>query len=167
MGKLYSVIGDNITIVTVKNGLVGISTSATELASGGKIKIKRVEVGQAANATSAMLRLAFSKRDQAATLTHATAVTPCPLDVGGVASAILGNTTGNAVLCAGVGATADSGGTYINIHYATFNALNGYLWIPTPETEIIIHNTSVFCVRFLADPATLTGWTVAVIFEEL
>lgn len=167
MGKMYSVIGDNVTITTVTRGLVGISTSATELAAGGKIRIKRVEVCQAANATSVMLRLAFSKRDQAATLTHATAKTPAPLDVGGVASAILGNTTGNAVLCSGVGSTVDTGGAYVDLWYAAFNALNGYLWIPTPETEIIIHNTSVFCVRFLADPATLTGWSIATIFEEL
>jgi len=167
MGRIYSATLDNITIVTAKRGLIGISTSATELAAGGRLKIKRVEVGQAANATSAMCRIALSKRDQAATLTHATALTPVNLDIGGIASAVLGNTTGNAVLCCGTGSTADSGGAYVDLWIANFNALNGWLWIPTPGEEIIVHNTSVFCVRFVADPATLTGWSIGVVFEEL
>lgn len=167
MGRMYSAIGDNITIVAAKDGLIGLGTSATELAAGGRIKIYRVEVSQAANATSAQCRISLQQRDQAATLTHATAITPVNIDVGGIASALHGGTDGHTVLHCGTGSSTDTGGTYSILWDASFNALNGWLWIPTPEERIIIHNTSVFCVKFLADPATLTGWTVGVIFEEL
>ena len=168
MGRIYSVTADNCTITTATRGIIGIATAATDLAAGGRIKIKRVEVSQSANATSVMCHLAFSQRDQAATLTHATARTPVNIDIGGIASAIHGDTAGHSPMHCGTGSTVDTGGTYVDLWDASFNALNGYLWIPTPETEILVHNTSVFCVRFLtADPATLTGWSIGVIFEEL
>ena len=170
MGRIYSVTADNVTLTTAVRGLIGIATDvvANELLSGGIIRIKRVEIGQAANATSAMIHGAFSQRNQAATLTHATARTPVSIDVGKPASAIHGDTAGHSPLHCGTGATVDTGGTYVDLWDFSFNSLNGYLWIPTPETEFVIRGTSVFCVRFLtADPGTLTGWSVGVLFEEL
>ena len=167
MGRIYSVTGENLTVTTTTRGLIGLATSATELAAGGRLKIKRVEVSQRANATSAQCGLLFSKRDQAATLTHAAGRTPVNLDYGGLISAIISGTAGHTPLNCGTGSTVDSGGTYVDIWSADFNCLNGYLWIPTPGEEIIIHNTSIFCVRFAADPGTLTGWTITLVYEEL
>lgn len=166
LGRIYSVGGENITVTATTRGLIGLATSATELNAGGRIRIRRVEIGQRANATSAQCGVLFSKRDQAATLTHATGRTPTTLDVGGPISAIVSGTAGHTPLNCGTGSSTDSGGTYSDLWAANFNALNGYLWIPTPGEEIIVHNTSVFCVRFAADPATLTGWTIWVMYEE-
>ncbi len=168
MGRLYVCTANGVTLTTAVNGLMTISTSATEANAGGRIKIKRVEISQYGTGTSGQCRAALSKRDNAATLTVASLSTSIfPLLNGGVASAFTTNgTDGKAALQVGTTVTVDSGGTYQNLYVASFNCLNGWLYIPTPETEMTIGNTSVFVVKLLADPATLTGWNCTVIWDE-
>jgi hypothetical protein len=169
MGRLFNVTAQNMTLVSACRGLITLSTSATEQAAGGQIKIHRVEIGQTHTTTAQMITALLSKRDNAATLTvvdaHAAVV---PLSVGGLASVFTtAGTDGKAALQAGKQVAVDSNGAYLDLWAGTFCNLNGWLWIPVPGHELIIHNTSVFVARLLADPTDFAGWNCSVTFEEL
>jgi len=165
MPRAYTIAASNATMITAVNVLVGIYPVATPPAAGSVLIIKRVEITQNANATSAMVRAALSIRT-GGNLTVAT-VTPQPRKVGGAASAIAGIAGTLAAGKCGITGSADATPTYTDYHVAAFNALNGWLWIPTPNEEIYVTGAVAFIVRFLADPATLTGWNCTVGFEEL
>jgi hypothetical protein len=165
MGKMYSIVAPHATMITAVNVLQGIYPVAAPNAAGSLIKIYRVEIGQDENATSAMIRGALSWRT-GGNLTVAT-VTPSPLCSGGPAATIAGVAGTLAAGKCGITGSADATPTYVDFHEFAFNALNGYLWIPTPEERPVVAGAMAFVVRFLADPATLLGWTSTVVFEEV
>jgi hypothetical protein len=165
MGRMYSIVAPHATMITAVNVLQGIYPVATPHAAGSLLKIYRVEIGQDENATSAMVRGALSWRT-GGNLTVAT-VTPNPLLSGGAASTIAGVAGTLAAGKCGITGSADATPTYLDFHNFAFNALNGYLWIPTPEERPVVAGAIAFVVRFLTDPATLLGWTSTVVFEEV
>ena len=165
MGRTYNIVATHATMVTAVNVLVGIYPVATPPAAGSLIRINRVEVGQDENATSAQSRIALSSRT-GGNLTVAT-ITPNPVMVGGAASAIVGIGGTLAAGKCGITGSADATPTYVDLVTADFNALNGWLWIPTPSERIFMTGAVAFVVRFLADPGTLLGWTCTVNFEEI
>ena len=165
MGRMYSIVSPHATLVTACNGLIALYPVATPHAAGSIIRIHRVEIGQDENATSAMIRGALSWRT-GGNLTVAT-VTPTPMLAGGAASALAGIGGTLAAGKCGITVSADATPTYLDFHEFAFNALNGYLYIPTPEERPQVAGAIAFCVRFLADPATLLGWTSTVVFEEV
>jgi hypothetical protein len=166
MGRIFTAIGENMSLGT------GYVLAALQTASGVNpascLAIRRIEIGQSGSIVSAMIRAALSTRDTNGTLTT-TAVTPAPLSpVTGAASGLTGNTSviGGAGRI-GINSSADTGGTYANHYVANFNNLSGWLYVPTPEELIKITPSVVWCVRLLAAPTTVTGWTISVTFEEL
>lgn len=166
MGRVYSVHGENLTLGT-GSVLLAFRTAADGVTAGGIIQLIRVEVTQSGSTTSAQVRLVFSTRDTAGTLTL-TSVTPVNRILGGPASALVGNTApaGGAARI-GINSSADSGGTYTN-HFANSpNQLNGYLYLPVPEERIIVPPATVWSARFAAAPTSTTGWTVTCVFEEI
>ena len=165
MGRIYSIVSSNATMITAVNVLAGIYPVATPPAAGSVLAIRRVEINQCANATSAQVRAALSART-GGNLTVAT-VTPAAMQYGGTASAIAGVAGTLAAGKCGITGSADATPGYVDLYTATFNALNGWLWIPTPEEKIYMTGAVAFIVRFLADPATLTGWNCTVVFEEI
>ena len=165
MPRTYSIVAEHQTMITAVNVLAAIYPVATPPAAGSVLKIMRVEIGQDENATSAQVRVALSSRT-GGNLTVAT-VTPNPRKIGGAASAIAGVAGTLAAGKCGITGSGDATPTYLNYRVATFNALNGWLWIPTPEEVIYLTGAVAFVVRFLADPATLLGWSCTVDFEEL
>ena len=165
MGRTYTITSSNATMITAVNVLAAIYPVATPPAAGSVLAIKRVEISQNANATSAMVRAALSLRT-GGNLTVAT-VTPTPRKYGGAASAIVGIGGTLAAGKCGITGSADATPTYVDMMNASFNALNGWLWIPTPEEQIYITGAVAFVVRFAADPATLTGWNCNLVFEEI
>jgi len=169
MGRMYTVTAQNMTLVTACRGLVTICTSATEAAAGGRIRIKRVEIGQTHTTTNQMLTALLSRRDLAATLTVVSAAAAVlPLTVGATASAFTtAGTDGKVALQVGKQTAVDSNGAYTDLYAGTFSNLNGWLYIPTPDTEMIINNSSVFVVRLLADPTDFAGWNCTVIWDEI
>lgn len=165
MGRHYSAGGENQTLST-GNVLLALRT-ATGVNAGSLLAIKRIEINQSGSTTSAMIRGEVATRDTVGTLTM-TAVTPSNLVLGGPASGLSGNTAPvGAAARIGINSSADSGGTYTQRRPFNFNNLNGYLWVPTPEERKIVPPDSVFILRLLAAPATLTGWTWSVEFEEI
>lgn len=165
MGRIYSAAAENATLGT-GNVLLAFRT-ATSPNAGSVISIRRIEINQSGTGTSAQIRAEVATRDTAGTLTLAS-VTPSNLVLGGPASGLVGNTAPvGAAARIGVNSSADSGGVYTQRRPFNFNNLNGYLWIPTPEERKIVPSDSVFILRLLATPATTTGWTWAVEFEEI
>jgi hypothetical protein len=165
MGRTYNIVTTNATMITAVNVLAGIYPVATPPAAGSVLAINRVEITQNANATSAQVRAALSART-GGNLTVAT-ITPSPAMYGGAASAIVGVAGTLAAGKCGITGSADATPTYVDLIVASFNALNGWIWIPTPSEKLYITGAVAFVVRFLADPATLTGWNCTVNFEEI
>lgn len=165
--RRYTIVGENLTLST-GNVLVAVQTAGNKATAGGEIEIRRVEISQSGSTTSAQIRGALSTRNTAGTLT-VTAATPKPINpLNGPASGIAGNASpAGAAARSGVNSSADTGGTYDDLRPFAFNNLSGYLWVPTPEERIVVPPSVLFVVRLLAAPGTLTGWTVAVDYEEL
>ena len=165
MGRTYTITSQNATMITAVNVLAAIYPVATPPAAGSVLAIKRVEISQNANSTSAMVRAALSLRT-GGNLTVAT-VTPTPRKYGSAASSIAGIAGTLAAGKCGITGSGDATPTYVDMMNASFNALNGWLWIPTPEEIIYLTGAVAFVVRFAADPATLTGWNCNLVFEEI
>lgn len=165
MGRIYNIVASHATMITAVNVLVGIYPAATPPAAGSVLAINRVEISQDENATSAMVRYALSART-GGNLTVAT-VTPSAAMYGGAASAIAGVAGTLAAGKCGITGSADATPTYVDLVTGTFNALNGWLWIPTPSERIFITGAVAFVVRFSVDPGTLLGWSCTVNYEEI
>lgn len=161
MRGVYEVVGSNITVANAAVTLAFINPATTV-----GIRILRVAISQAANATSAQQRVDFITKVTA--FPTLTAATPRKTSLIDAASVITGGTAG-AAGTAGINASAQGAGTEIIIKSDSFNVLNGYLWVPTPN-EVIELNAgaaSGFGMQFPAAPATLTGWNWGVLFQEL
>lgn len=165
MGRVYTVTGENQTLST-GSVLVALRT-ATGVNAASILKIYRVEATQSGSSTSAQVRLIFSTRDTAGTLTTSS-VTPANIVLGGPAGGLSGNTSViGAAGRIGITSTADSGGAYTN-HFANApNQLNGYLYLPVPEERFIVPPDTVWCARFAAAPANLNGWDILFVYEEV
>jgi len=157
--------GENQTLST-GSILTAIQTAAAGSA-GAAIRVKRLEISQSGSTTLAMIRGDIATRDTAGTLT-VTSLAPTSIrPVAGGVSAIAGNTApAGGVARSGITSTADSGGTYTSIFPFAFANTAGYLYKPAPDEEIWFAASTLFVVRFLAAPATLTGWTFTLEISE-
>jgi hypothetical protein len=165
MGKRTILGAENMSLGT--GDILAAISSAADGAAASIVRVTRVEISQSGTATNAMIRAAFSKRDTAGTLTM-TATTPQPGVVGGSASSLTGNTAPvGGTARTGTNSSADSGGTYTDQMSFNFANLNGYLFKPDYDEQIIIPASTVWVVRLLASPGTTSGWTIAIFLEEL
>lgn len=146
--------------------LFAFQTAAAGSAASN-VRVKRLEVTQNGSTTLDMVRLEMATRDTAGTLTM-TSTTPKTINpLGGAASGLSGNTapaggTGRS----GTNSSADSGGTYTNVAYVDAANLNGYLWKPDPSEEIWVPPSTLFVVRFPANPSSLLDWGGMLVLEE-
>lgn len=166
MGKITELAFENQTLST------GSVLAALQTAAAGSlaanVRIKRLEISQSGSTTLAQIRGEIATRTTAGTLTVTSQAPVTIQPVAGAASGFSGNVapaggTGRS----GVISTADSTGTYTSIHPFNFANTSGYLLKPAPDEEIWMPPSTLFVVRFLAAPSTLTGWTMALILEEL
>jgi hypothetical protein len=165
MGKLVSLFGENQTLST--GSIMTAVQSAASGSSGAHLKIKRLEIAQSGTATLAMVRAEIATRDTAGTLTVTSLAPKTIRPVGGGASGIAGSTApAGAVARSGITSSADSGGTYVTVRPFAFANTAGYLYKPAPDEEIWIPPSTLFVVRFVTAPGTLTGWTFVLDFEE-
>ena len=160
MSRLFSVAGSQVTIAAAST-LVAINPGVTR-----SLGFIRAWVGQDANATSAQESIQLNTKATAfSTLTSAT---PQKLTISDAAAAITGGTAG-AAGTAGINASAEGGGATTVIWPDAFNVLNGWLWVPTPKEIIMFPASSslAFALKFVAAPATLTGWSFGVNYKEI
>lgn len=162
MSRRYTIIAENQTLVGAGNiTLIGIRPGTT-----CALKLLRAWVAQRANVTSAQLGIRLYR--QPTTFATVVTATPRPLMEGDPASQITGGTALAAGTC-GINASAEGGGTKVPLWVDNFNAVSGWLWVPVPGEEIVLSPGSVnaFGMDFIVPPATLTGWTFGVEFEEV
>lgn len=165
MGKVYELAAENLSLGT-GDVLAALNTPALGTA-GSRLKLKRLEISQSGSTTLAMIRGEISTRDTAGTLTTTSQAPRAIKPAGGPASGFSGNTSViGGTSRSGVNSSADSGGTYTQLHPFNFPNTAGYLWKPAPDEEIEIPASTVVTVRLLAAPGTTTGWTVALVIEE-
>lgn len=161
MPRVYSVGGGGLTLANAAVTLVFINPSSTV-----GVDILRAWCGQTGTATSAQQRVQFNSQPTAfPTLVSAT---PSKLNLTDPTSGITGNTTGAAGTC-GINASAEGAGTKANIESDTFNNLNGYLYVATPQ-EVKRYgagSTSGFGFHVPVAPGSLTNWQVGVAFAEV
>ncbi len=164
MGKITCLTAENFTLTTAIRQPILINTAAAGSAASN-IEVKRVEITQNNQTALAMCRISFAT--QTGTTTTGTSTSPVTVrPLGGAASGLAGNTnvsggTGRS----GTNLSVNTTPGYTKHHYADFANLNGYIWVPTPETQIWIPPSTMWGIVFEADP-TLAGWTVSVWLDE-
>ena len=124
-------------------------------------------VGQAANVLSANQRIQLAT--QASVFPTVVGATPRRLKLADPnASAIVSGTAGAAGTC-GINASAEGAGTKTLWWDDTFNVVNGYLKVNTPdEVDVIPSGYASGCnFWFPTLPATLTGWNWGQNFREI
>jgi hypothetical protein len=166
MGKITVLTAENGTITTAVRNLAHISTAAAG-AAAAHVRVKRVEISQSGSTTLNMIRGRFALQTAGTTVT-ATATTPVTTSpLGGAASGLTGNTApAGGTARTGTFATVNTTPTYVSHHDFNFANLNGYIWKPDPQEELWIPPSTIWTVYFLADPTTLTGWTVSITLDE-
>jgi len=163
MSGVYTVGMKNQTIVADAT-LVIIHTAAANTSRASGIQILRAWVSQNGTVTSQQLGILLSQK--ASAFGTYVSATPSPHFLGGVASGIVGGTAGAAGTC-GVKATGEGAGTVTDIIPDNFNNLNGWLYLPTPEERFIVPLDTAIILKIIGTPATLTGWTAGITYNEL
>lgn len=147
------------TYSVTNGGGAAISTAITIIqvkAGNTPLEILRVTVGQYTSLTSGMNVVGIIRKNSAATVTAATPTRfntndPVALAVGGTAAT-------------GFTASAE-GADGLTLQYETFNILNGYTWLPTPEERIWVPSSGIVAVKFLIAPTSATYYAT-VTFRE-
>lgn len=165
MGKITVLTAENGTLTTAVRSLAFFGTTAAGTAASN-VRLKRVEISQNGSTTLQMIRGAFAT--QTGTTVTATSTTPQVISpLGGAASGLAGNgSPAGAAGRSGTFASVNTTPVHTDKHYFNFANLNGYLWVPTPDTEIWIPPSTFFDIYFLADPTTMSGWTISVVLDE-
>lgn len=161
MNRTYSVGGGGLTLANQAVTLVFINPSATI-----GLDIKRCWCGQTGTATSAQQRV--QTNTQVTAFPTLVSATPSKINFSDPTSGITGGTAG-AAGTSGINASAEGGGAKSNIISDTFNNLNGYLWVPTPDEVIRVGagQSSGFGFHLPVAPGSLTNWQCGVNFSEV
>jgi len=156
----------NCSGVTVANQAVTLAFLNPSATCG--FEILRVLVSQRTTIVppaSAMQAIQLSS--QVTAFPTLVSATPAPHVIGAPASQIAGGTTG-AAGTAGVNASAEGAGAKTVIIADTFNVLNGWQWVATPDERIECEAGAAagFGVHLPVAPILLTGWTCMVTYVE-
>lgn len=154
MGRKYVLPFGPTAALTTTVPFVQIATPATM-----QVAITGIELGQTANETSVQEVLTITRRSTASTLP--TAQAPLRLNDSDAASLLTGTTTTNAWGIATVTGTIGD-----VLRRVTFNQLNGWLWVPTPEQYIILGISEFVTIQFETAPASAL-WAGTINLEEL
>lgn len=129
------------------------------------LRFRRFWVSQAANATSAQQRVQVNT--QVTAFPTLVSQTPSKTTTIDQASAITGGTAG-AAGTAGINASAEGAGSKTVILPDSFNVLNGWLYVPTPDEAFDgpAGASAGWGLHFPAAPATLTGWSGGITYVE-
>jgi hypothetical protein len=163
LNQTYKVTMAAATIIA-SGELITIRAATAIGSRASMLEILRMSCGQTSTTTSAQLAVRWGQK--ASAFGTFTTVTPAPIALGTVASAITGSTS-NAASSAGINASANGAGTLTVLGQEAFNNLNGWLWVPTPEERIIVTPDLTFLLQLQGTPSALTGWSADLTFREL
>lgn len=165
MGKITVLKGENLTLSTGR--VLAVFNNPALGTAGSRCKVKRLEIFQRGTTTLEMQAGELFTRDNAGTLTTTSLAPTATKPVNGPASGFSGNTsviggTGRS----GINSSADSGGTYTQIMPFGFANTAGYLYKPAPDEEPEFPASTIWGVRLLSTPTTLSGWGFSLTIEE-
>ena len=163
MSSVYTVPMVNQTIVADAT-LVIIHADSTVASRGSVLEILRCGVSQHDTETQQQLGVLVGQK--ASAFGTYTSTTPVPIIPGGVASAIVGSTSG-AEGAAGTDASAEGAGTVTTIFQEGFDNRNGWIWVPTPEERPIVLPDIAIILKIVGTPTTLTSWNAFMTFREV
>lgn len=163
MASVYSVSMEDQTIVADATVVI-IHTASALTSRASVIEIERCWVSQRGTATSQQLGIKIAQK--ASAFGTYTSTTPSPHVIGGPASGISGGTAG-AAATAGTDASAEGAGTVTTIIADSFNNLNGWLWVPTPEERIVVPTDTAVILKIIGTPTSLTNWSAGMTFREI
>lgn len=144
LGNVYTA-RQTATIVTAIT-ILQVVASATK-----PLVMVRMWVTESGTAVAAQAGNEIVRKTAAGTTT---AVTPVPVRP----------SQGTASFTAGHNATAE--GTVTDVHDGEgYNVVNGWLWLPTPDEQIVVPSAGILGVRFAAAPATQTWRYGATVVE--
>lgn len=151
--------------ITLANQAVTLTFLNPIAAPNVDFKFMRFWIGQSANTNSAQQRVQLNTQVTAfPTLVN---VAPTKLNVASAASLIAGGTAGAAGTC-GINASAEGAGTKTIIWADTFNVLNGWILVLTPDEmiEMAAGATSGLGLHLPVAAATLTNWAFGCSWQE-
>ena len=163
MGAVYTVSMKDQTIIA-SSDMVIIRTASALGTRASIIRLLRAWCSQGSSATSQQLAIQLAL--QASAFGTYTSTTPSPHVPNGAASGITGSTSG-AAAGAGTDASANAAGTKTTILSDSFNNLNGWLWVPTPEERIIVPTDTAVVLALIGTPTSLNNWHAGITYEEL
>lgn len=139
---------DNVA-VTAAQDLVRISAPSTAIVVIHEVKVTNEDV-ETSNQVAYQLQ-------RSSTDGTGTSATPEAFEEGSTAFG------GTAVVDLTVDTTIDG----VPLWKEGQNILNGFHWLPTPETRIVISPSARFVVRLDSAPAASTQMSATVVFEEI
>lgn len=161
MARVYTVSAGGITVANAVVTLAFINPSSTV-----GIEILRAWVSQSGSTTSAQQRVQLVT--QVTSFPTLTSATPKKHVLSDPTSGIVGGTAG-AAGTAGVNASGEGAGSKTTILEDTFNVLNGWLYVATPNETIVLNAgaASGFGLYLPVAAGTLTNWQFGVTFREI
>lgn len=152
-GRPFSFVIKSVSAITA----VPFAQLATPTTAG--IEIIRIEVGQQTSETSQQEALMLVRRSTNTTLPNV--AERVSLQQGGPATLLAGTSITNAIgVATGVGSYTASAMQW------TFNALNGFLYLPVPEERITLQPSAFMTLEFLTAPAA-NIYSGHIIYQEL
>jgi hypothetical protein len=164
MAREFVVSAGGLTLANQAVTLVFLNPPA---ATALGFEVLRCWVGQSGSVVSAMQRVQLVTQGSAfPTLVSATPQRLHRSD--GVASLLVGATTG-AAGTAGVNASAEGAGSKVILWEDSFNVLNGWQLIFTPEERLqFVAGLAVgFGLHLPVAPTSLTNWNCGVVYREI
>tara|TARA_R110000822_G_scaffold137399_7_gene274899 strand:- start:1455 stop:1943 length:489 start_codon:yes stop_codon:yes gene_type:complete len=133
---------------------------------GVNLEVIEARISQNGTTTAEQVRCAIGLKSSA--YQTVTAGTPVAMRQGGTASVITGGTA-VAAGTSGVNASAEGGGTFVPLVEDGFSNVNGWVWLPMPDSRIVIPSGSAdaLTLKLASTPTGLTGWSAVLIFREL
>jgi len=159
----YTITMANQTIIA-DSEMITIRAATSYTSRASLLSIYRMTCSQSGTSTSQQLAVRWGLK--ASAFGTFTSTTPSPVVLNGVASAITGSTSNAASSC-GTDASANGAGTLTVMGQEGFNNLNGWLWVPTPDEQILVGPDLTFVLQLQGTPTTLTGWNATLFFEDI
>lgn len=152
MSRQYSFLIKSVSAIT------GVPFAQLATPATTSIDILRIELGQEVSETSQQEAIMLVRRSTNSTLPNV--AERVALEQGGPATLLAGTSITNAI-----GVATGTGSYQASVMRWTFNALNGFLYLPVPEERITVQPSSYLTLEFLTAPAANT-WSGHIIYGE-
>jgi hypothetical protein len=148
MGLMYAAVFEEVSVSAIQD-LFQIAAPST-----GSVIVHGCYISQSASETSEQLPILVHRGSTDGS--GGTTLTPSPLQVGGAAaeSTVEANNT-----------TQSTEGAFV--HAEGFNVLNGWIWMPTPETRPTLSPSGRLVVELQVAPTAALTMNGVLLFEEV